>query len=84
MFIRGTGRNFERQNVQPIFQNLKTANFKSYERSSYLIFFIYEVIFKFFLIIWTVKFCFFFLILAPQFLVIFQIWYFLDLTLFFK
>ena len=37
--IKGTGWNFERPNVErPIFQNLKVANVKSYERSSYSIF----------------------------------------------
>ena len=40
----GGGRNFE----QAIFRNLKIASVKSYERSTVIRFFIYEIIFSFF------------------------------------
>ena len=41
MNFSGGGRNFERPNVEwPIFRNSKFANVKSYESSSYLIFYL--------------------------------------------
>ena len=57
----GGGRNFERPNVeQPIFRNFKNANVESYERSSYSIFFIYEIIVYFFFNYFNTQILFFF------------------------
>ena len=54
---KGESQNFERPNVErQIFCNLKVANVKSYERSSYSIFLFTKLFFHFFLIIWTLNF----------------------------